>query len=180
MFLDLARRRRSIRRYLPRPVETEKRDLLVEAALRAPSSMGRTPWEFVVVSDPALLAALSRAKPHGASFLEHAPLGIVVCADPTKGGVWVEDAAIAATFLHLAATSLGLGSCWIQIRGREHDGQRTSSQYVAEVVGLPEDREVEAIVAVGYPGEERPPHPREALPFERVFYETYGRTLPPE
>ena len=49
---------------------------------------------------------------------KNAPLGVVVCADSSKCDVWVEDASIATIFLHLAATSMGLGSCWLQIRKR--------------------------------------------------------------
>ncbi len=175
MFIDLLRWRRSVRKYLEKPVESEKVDLLLEAALRSPSSRGLNPWEFVVVTDRALLAELSRAKTHGSSFLKGAPLGIVVCADPERSSVWVEDAAIATTILHLAALSQGLGSCWVQIRGRRHDDTRTSSAYVANLLGLPAGREVEAIVAVGYPAEEKAPHPHEALQFDKVSHERYGR-----
>ena len=82
MFLSLVQKRRSIRRYEDKPVEPEKIDRLIEVALRAPSSRGFNPWEFVVVTDPILLEKLSKAKPHGASFLKDASLGIVVCADP--------------------------------------------------------------------------------------------------
>ena len=175
MFLELVRQRRSVRRYLPERVAPEQVDLLVEAALRAPSSRGIPPWHFVVVSDRKVLADLAQAKPHGASFLRDAPLGLVVCADPAKGDRWVEDAAIATTFVHLAAASLGLGSCWIQIRGRDREPGRTASAYVAERLGLPPGMEVEAIVAVGRPAEHPAPHPREALPSDRVSYERFGR-----
>ena len=108
MFLSLVQKRRSIRQYLEKPVEKEKIELLIEAALRSPSSRGFNPWEFIVLTDRDLLAKLSKAKPHGASFLKNAPLGIVVCADPEKCDVWVEDASIASIFLHLAAESLEL------------------------------------------------------------------------
>lgn len=175
MFIDLVRQRKSVRKYLPRPVEAEKVDLLVEAALRAPSSRGLDPCEFVVVTDPALLADLSRAKPHGATFLKDAPLGIVVCADPGKSDVWVEDASIATLLLHLEAASLDLGSCWIQIRERHHDGGLTASRYVAERVGLPEHLEVEAIVAVGYPAGSGKRQAQGELAAEKVSYERYGR-----
>jgi len=175
MFIDLVRGRRSVRKYLEKPVEREKVDLLVEAALRSPSSRGLNPWEFVVVTDRELLGRLSRAKTHGATFLKDAPLGIVICADPQQSDVWVEDAAIATTLVHLAAASLGLGSCWIQIRGRRHNDGRPSSEYVAELLGLPEGREVDAIVAVGYPAEEKRPHPAEDLQYEKVSYDRYGR-----
>ena len=49
--------------------------------LRAPSSRGINPWEFILVDDPAIMRQLSDAKQHGAEFLKNAPLGIVVCAD---------------------------------------------------------------------------------------------------
>ena len=62
MFLPLIQKRRSIRKFKPQPVEPDKVEMLVEAALRAPSSMGSNPWEFVVVTDPAVLQRLSKAK----------------------------------------------------------------------------------------------------------------------
>ena len=99
MFISLIQKRRSIRKFQRKKVETEKVDMLVEAALRSPSSMGRNPWEFIFVTDQSLLEKLSRAKPHGSAFLKDAPLGIVVCADPETSDVWVEDASIAAIFL---------------------------------------------------------------------------------
>ena len=174
MFVELARTRRSVRRYLAKPVEPSQVEFLLEAALRAPSSQGQSPCHFVVVTDPKLLSDLSRAKPHGASFLGGAPLGIVVCADPAKGDVWVEDAAIATTFLHLAAASLGLGSCWIQIRGRSHDPKQTSSAYVAQCLHLPPGLEVEAIVAIGSAAESPSPHPGDTLAFSHVSYDRFG------
>jgi len=122
MFLSLAQSRRSIRKYQNKPVESEKIDRLVEALLRAPTSMGKNSWEFVVVTDRSLLKELSSAKPHGAAFLKNAALGIVVCGNPQVTDVWIEDASIASIFIHLAATSLELGSCWIQIREHANGG----------------------------------------------------------
>lgn len=176
MFMALLQKRRSIRRFLERPVENEKVDLLVEAALRSPSSRGVNPWEFVVVRDRGMLASLARAKEHGSSFLGSAPLGIVVCADARKSDVWVEDASIATIVLQLAAESLGLGSCWIQIRDRPHSQERTAQDYVAGLLHLPADVMVEAMVAVGYPAESKSPHPREALGWSQVHAEVFGRS----
>ena len=174
MFLSLIERRRSIRKYLEKPVEAEKIDALVEAALRSPSSRGFNPWEFVVVTDKTLLEKLSTAKPHGASFLKNAPLGIVVCADPEKCDVWVEDASIASIFIHLAAESMGLGSCWIQIRKRMHDQTTTAQAYIRSILNIPKNLAVESIVAIGYPGEKKPPHRKEKLQYEKVHYGLYG------
>jgi len=175
MFIDLLRARRSIRRFQDRPVEKEKIDLLIETMLRAPSSRGLDPWEFVVVTEKESLSRLSQAKPHGATFVKNAPLAIVVCADPEKSDVWVEDAAIASILLHLAATDLGLGSCWVQIRLREHDNQKMAQDYVAELLGLREGMVVASIIAVGYPAEQQPGHPRSSLPDEKVSFGRYGQ-----
>ena len=174
MFLSLVQKRRSIRRYQEKPVEAEKIDILIETVLRSPSSRGFNPWEFVVVTEQNLLDQLSKAKPHGASFLKHAALGIVVCADPKKCDVWVEDASIASVFIHLAAESIGLGSCWIQIRKRMYNDTKTSQEYVCELLNIPKHLNVESIIAVGYPAEEKTPHRKEELAYEKVFFNLYG------
>jgi nitroreductase len=174
MFLSLAKSRRSIRKYQSKPVEPEKIDSLVEALLRAPTSRGKNSWEFVVVTDSALLQKLSSAKPHGAAFLKNAALGIVVCANPQISDVWIEDASIASTFIHLAAASLELGSCWIQIREREHDDTQTAEAYITEILNLPAHIKVVSIVAIGYPDERKSAHPRESLPYDKVSLNNYG------
>ena len=174
MFLSLIQKRRSIRKYLENPVETEKIDQIIEAALRSPSSRGFNPWEFIVVTDKNLLEKLSNAKPHGASFLKNAPLGIVVCADPEKCDVWIEDASIASIFIHLAAESLGLGSCWIQIRKRMYDRTITSDDYIRDLLNIPKKLNVESIVAVGYPAEKKSPHRKDELEYQKVHYGLYG------
>lgn len=170
MFLDLLKVRRSIRQFIDKPVEKEKIDQLVEAILRSPSSRGLNPWEFTVVTQRERIGALAKAKAHGSAFLKNAPLAIVVCADPSKCDVWIEDCSIAAIITHLAATDLGLGSCWIQIRLREHDAKTTAEEYVKKTLGLAENVQVEAIIAIGYPKEDKPGHPTSSLPFDRVRY----------
>jgi len=175
MFLSLVQKRRSIRRYKDKPVEPEKIDRLIEAALRAPSSRGFNPWEFVVVADGVLLEKLSKAKPHGASFLKDASLGIVVCVDPEKCDVWIEDASIASIYIHLAAESMELGSCWIQIRKRMHDQTKTAEQYIRELLNVPENFNVESIIAIGYPAEMKSPHSKEDLQYDKVHYNVYGK-----
>jgi len=173
MLVELLRTRRSIRKFEQRPVEKEKLDQIVEAALRAPSSRGFNPWHFVVVADPEMLGNLSKAKPHGAAFLKNAPLAVVVCADPAVSDVWVEDASIASIIVHLAATDLGLGSCWIQIRKRPHESGTSAGEHIAGLLKLPENLEVESIVAIGYAAEEKKGHAEESLQREKVSFETY-------
>lgn len=159
---------------MEKPIEPQKIDTLIETALRAPSSRGFNPWEFVVVTDRLLLEKLAKAKPHGASFLKNAPLGIVVCADPKKCDVWIEDASIASIFIHLAAESLSLGSCWIQIRERMYDQTQKAEKYIRELLNIPDKLTVESIIAIGYPAEKKPPHPKEYLQYEKIHYDSYG------
>jgi nitroreductase len=175
MILSLLQKRRSIRQFRPQPVEAEKVDHLLVAALRAPSSRGRNPWLFVVVDHPEPRGRLARAKAHGSEFLAGAPLAVAVCADPQRCDVWVEDCAIAAILLQLAAEAQGLGSCWVQIRLRPHGDGRSAEAYVREVLGLPETLEVACIVGVGYPARTLPGHPRASLSFDKVHRNRFGR-----
>ena len=175
MFIELLQKRRSIRKFENRPVEKEKVDLLIEAGLRSPSSRSINPWEFIVVTEAEKIIRLSQAKPHGSGFLKDAPLLIVVCADPEKSDVWIEDTAVASILLHLAATDLGLGSCWVQIRLREHDVQQSAQEYVGEILGLKKSMVVESIIGIGYPDEEKPDHQISTLPFDKVHFESYGQ-----
>ena len=174
MFLSLIQKRRSIRRYLPWPVEKEKIDVLIEAALRAPSSRGFNPWKFIFVTKRDLLKKLSDTKPHGSSFLRNATLGIVVCADAIKSDVWVEDASIASIFIQLATESIGLGSCWIQIRERMHNDEKTAQEYISEILNIPSELKVESIIAVGHTEKRKTPHAKKDLQYDKIYLDSYG------
>ena len=174
MFLELLRKRRSIRKFTQRSIEPELIEQLIEAGLRGPSSKGLSPWEFIVVTDPNLLEKLSFAKPQGSSFLREAPLGVVVCGRPDKSDMWIEDCSIASTLILLAAASLGLGACWIQIRGRTHNAGRPAGEYIAELLDMPGDVEVESIIAAGYPDEEKPGRDRDILHWAKAHQNRFG------
>lgn len=175
--LDLLRKRRSIRKFQDKALEPEQIEQLVKAALLAPSSRARRPWEFIMVEDKELLGKLALCKEHGASFLAEAPLGIVIAADPGKCDVWVEDSSICTLLLHLQAASMGLGSCWIQVRERWHSDHQNSSNYVKAVVNLPDNFQVLAIVAIGYPAEQKAPNDDSKLPFNKVHYNVFGNSF---
>jgi len=151
--IELLRQRRSIRKFTGEKIAPEQIETLIEAALRAPSSRGINPWEFIVVDDPAIMLQLSAAKLHGAEFLKNAPLGIVVCADTTKSDVCIEDCSIAAIIIQLTALSLGFGSCWAQIRKRQHKSGIDAEAFVKDLLGLPEQLMVEAVIGIGHPAE---------------------------
>jgi len=178
MFNELVRTRRSIRLYHNKPVESEKIDLILETALRAPSSRGIRPWEFVVVQDRALIQKLSRSKERGSAFAASAQVVIVVCADTEKSDAWVEDASIAASMIFLAAHSLDLGACWVQIRNRQHDKSVSAEENVRHILAIPERISVLALIAIGYPAESLPPHPWSELEYKRIHNNHYGSLRP--
>ncbi len=167
--MDLLRMRRSIRKYKEMDIDPRTIDDLKEAALRAPSSRGINPWRFVFVTDREVLSRLSRAKEHGSDFIEGARLGVVVCAEEKESDVWVEDCSIASIILQLAGLSLGLGSCWIQIRNRSYSRDRSSEDYVREVLGLPQGLKVESMIAFGYPDEDPEPVPGDQLEYGKIL-----------
>jgi nitroreductase len=174
---DLLRRRRSIRKYTGAALEKQKVDLLIEALLRSPTSRNGRSWEFVLVDDRSLLDSLSKCKPQGAGFLKDAALGIVIAGDSTKTDVWVEDASIAGILAQVAAESIGLGSCWIQVRNRSHDAATSAEQYVQRLLGLPETLKVVTIISVGQPAEEKPAPSASELPFAKVSRNRYSQRL---
>ena len=178
MFIDIARKRRSVRKFTDQQVAQEQVDAIVEAALRAPSGRGARPWAFVVVRDKDSLAKLSVAKPGGAAFVKDASVAIVVCGDPSKSGLWVEDCSIAAVSMQYAAHSMGLGSRWTHMRGNNYAEGKSSRDYIAELLDLPDNLDVECMIAIGYPGEEMVPYRKEDLDYHKVGYERYGRKNP--
>lgn len=171
--IELLRARRSIRKYTEKVIEPQKIEILKEAVLRSPTSRNKHPWEFVFVDDGELLRQLSLSKPHGARFLEGAALGIVVCADGEKSDVWIEDCSIASILIQMVAQSIGLGSCWIQIRNRMFDDQVTSEHYVKKLLKMPNNMRVESIIALGYPAEKKEPISREDLDYAKVRINSY-------
>ncbi|SDG70912.1 nitroreductase family protein [Desulfosporosinus hippei] len=170
--LDLLYRRRSIRKYKPEKLDSETVQVLIKAALLSPSSRGFQPWQFLVVDDSDVLTQLASSK-KGAGFLKDAALGIVILADPAKSDVWIEDASIAATILQLTSESLGLGSCWIQIRERLFSEYETAEQYVRRILSIPENLKVASIISIGYPDETKTPYVDQDLQFEKVHWHNY-------
>jgi nitroreductase len=172
--LELLRSRRSIRKYEDKPLSKEQVDTLLKAALLAPSSKARRPWEFIAVTDKEILAKLAKSRQQGSSrFLDGAALAVVVIADKDKSEIWIEDASIAATVLHLTAHSMDLGSCWVQIRERMYDEVKTSEDYVKDVLNIPDNYSVECIISIGYPAEEKKGYEDKDLKFEKIHFDTY-------
>jgi nitroreductase len=154
--LELMARRRSVRRFLARPVPDDLVRAIVEAARAAPSADNAQPWRFVAVQDPRAVAELARASFSGiffpTRFAAKAPLIVALCAERAslvEAGKSIKDRAmyqldcgIAGTHLVLRATELGLGTCWIGWFDRRR---------ARRSLGVPFHVRVVALIAVGYP-----------------------------
>jgi nitroreductase len=172
--LDILYNRRSTRKFSDKKVDEEAIRLLLKAALHSPSSKNSQPWEFIVVDDPELQNRLSMAKPHGACLLRHASISIVVAGDKTKSDVWIEDCSIASIIIQLAAESLGMGSCWVQIHRRYYDDDQTANEYISELLNIPDHLEVLSIVGIGYKAADRPAVSDKELDWKKVSRNSYS------
>lgn len=172
-FSTLISNRRSCRSFDESDLLPEQVQAILRAALLAPSSMNRQSWHFIVVDDKTSLAKLSDSKEHGSHFLKDAALAVVVTCDPVENDCWVEDGAIAASFMQLQAEELGLGSCWVQIRGRRISDGTLSSDIVKGILDIPEEQQVLCIVAIGNKHQQLPPHADEDLPWEKVHVDKF-------
>ncbi|MFT3738644.1 MAG: nitroreductase family protein [Breznakibacter sp.] len=166
--LTLIQQRRSCRIFEDKPIEPDKIDALTKAILWSPTSKNSRPWEFIWVDDKATISELAKCKPHGAEFLTGAPLALVIVADPQKSDVWVEDTAIAATLAQLTAEDLGLGSCWVQIRLRQHHAGITADEACKQLLHIPGHYQTASIIAIGYKQKERKPYADEQLLKEKI------------
>ena len=131
---DLILHRRSIRKFKDRLLTFEEKRAILCSALVAPSSKNRRPCRLVLVEDREMINKLIRCKLIGTLPLETATWVLVVVADPTQSEAWIEDASIAAAFAQLQAEDLGLGSCWVQVRGRDYDEETSSSEYIKKLL----------------------------------------------
>ena len=116
--MDAIKTRKSVRAYAYRPVEDDTLNRILEAARLAPSASNRQEWRFVIVREPEIRKKLARVA-GDQEFVGDAPVVVIACAD-TDGHVmkcghpcYLIDVAIALDHIALAATELGLGTCWI-------------------------------------------------------------------
>ena len=172
--LDLLIKRRSIRQYKNIEIEKDKIEALVKAALLSPSSRNIQPWEFIFVQDKNILLELSKTKVHGSDFIKNAGLGIAVTADPDKSDVWIEDASIASIIIQITAESIGLTSCWIQVRKRFHNDKIKAEDFIKKLLKVPENFKVLALIAVGYGNENPEAHSLEKLKYDKIHLNNFN------
>lgn len=165
-FLDLVKKRYSVRSYLPRAIEADKMNYIMECVRLAPSAVNYQPWHFSIVTDAEKLAALKSTYPR--EWIQTAPYIIVACTDHQEA--WHRkmdgkdhadvDIAIAVEHLCLAAAEQGLGTCWVC----NFDASRCK-----EVLSLPESWEPAVLIPIGYATEEAVPEKRRKTLNEIVF-----------
>ena len=172
-FLTLLQHRRSIRKYQDRPVEQEKIDKILQAALMSPAGKRLNPWEFVVVQNHDTLCRMASCRTYGSQLLENSPLGIVVCANTEISDTWQFDCAITAMNMMLETADLGLGSCWVQIYNRKTEDNISAEQTIKQLLSLPEHLTPVCVVSIGYINEERRPYDFQKLPYDKIHREKY-------
>jgi nitroreductase len=168
-YTDLVKKRRSIRRYKSAPVSEKDLKTILEAARLAPSSGNCQCWRYIIVTDQSIKRKLAEA---GEKFADEAPVIIVACADPRashhKPGMdyFMVDIGISFEHLILAATNLGLGTCWIG---------GFDEEMVKKALGVPDEIRVVAYTPLGYPAEKKG-HVFARKPLRDIyFYENYGQ-----
>lgn len=172
--IDFVKTRRSCRKYSDLPVPEDKLKKVLKAGLLAPSGRSKKPWEFVVTTDSKKLELLSNCRTKGGGFfLKDAPAAIVIAADPELTDVWTEDCSIAASYMQLEAHSLGLATCWVQVRERAHDENQTAEDYIKNVMEIPENYKVQCILGLGYSNEEKEAYNDSDVVWEKVHFEKF-------
>ncbi len=146
----------SVRKYQDKPVEREKIEAILRAAMQAPSAGNQQPWEFFVVTDRAKLEALSRVHRY-ADMVKDAPVAIVSayrkeCWRPDFAQI---DLSIAMENLWLETDAQGLGGVWLGTAPMED-----RMEVVEKIVGIPDTLRAFAVFPLGYPAEDRPQQDR--------------------
>ena len=167
-FNELINKRYSVRSYKTEPVEEEKLAQVLNAARLAPTATNRQPFQFVVIHTAGREAELKRI--YGKEWLSQAPVVICVCSVPSQAWSRMDnknynqvDAAIAMDHLILAATDLGLGTCWVAA---------FDPAAAREILQLPEGVEPIAFTPIGYPADQPKEKKRKDLS-ELVRYERW-------
>lgn len=172
-FSELISVRRSHRKFTEEGITEEEMHCILRSGLMAPSSKGLHGYELISVTDQKTIGHLSRVKDMGADFLAAAPAVIAVLGCEGESDAWIEDASVAATMMLLQAEDLGLGACWVQVRGRHDAEGRDAEDNVRHLLSIPQDRRVLCLIALGHKGMERKPQNEERLKWEKVHNEKW-------
>ena len=145
---ELVDRRRSTRRFTGEHVSDEEIERILDIAAQAPSSWGGHPVEYIVVRDQPTLRELARCKAMGAGPLAHGDAAIVPIVDTRNLELWVEDAAVASTYVLLAAEHVGVGACWIHMKDRRGH-TRMADDDIRALLGVPDHYGILNVMSLG-------------------------------
>jgi nitroreductase len=163
--LQAIKERRSIRKYSEEPISEDQLNQILEAGRWAPSRGNGQPWKFIVLDDGDIRKELAEVIPTG-KFLAQAPQGTAVVVDPEISKHPEQEGAAAIQNILLAAHALGLGTCWISVRGTDWAGM------ASQVLGIPDEEWLISVVSIGHPAE-APKKGRKGLD-EITFANKYG------
>lgn len=172
-FRNIVQTRRSHRKFTEEEISAEDIKLIMRAALMSPTSKSMRAWHFVLVDNKADIEKLADAKDIGSQFLKGAPLAIAVLGDPMQNDCWVEDGSIAAISMQYQAEELGLGTCWIQMRGRGTGDGMAADDVIRGVLDIPENMNCLCVIAVGHAADERKPQNEDNLKWENVHVDKF-------
>lgn len=146
--------RRSTRKFLPRKVEHDKLQRIVDMALQAPSSRNSRSTRLLVVEQPELLEKIASMRDYGSAFVSGAAAAILVMGDRRATDLWIDNCAITATVMQLAIVDEGLASCWVHVNGRpriskEPDGEQ-AEDFLRSFLPIPEHYGILCAIALGY------------------------------
>jgi nitroreductase len=150
--LEAIRRRRSVHRFVSDPIGDEQLEAILEAGRWAPSALNSQPWDFVVVTDPQIRSQigtiLEQITLSWRGFAE-APAMIVVAVSLLRdANHYVEDGAIAAQNICLAAHSMGLASSWAGVYAK-NARKGVAEKALKKLLALPETHRVIAVIPIG-------------------------------
>ncbi len=156
---DAIKKRTSVREYADKPVEKEKLEKIVDAGRLAPTARAEEPWEFVVVTQKEKIQELAHITDHG-KFLAGASAAIAIFCKDTK--YYLEDGCAATENILLAATDLGIASCWVA------GDKKFYCPDIARALGVPDNFKLISIISLGYP--KTTPVPRKKRPLKEVIH----------
>lgn len=169
---DLTARRRSVRRYTDEHIDDAIIHEIMKVALTAPASFGHQPVEFVVVRKPDTIKKIAACKSLGGSQIIGADVVVVVMVKLDRGEFWIEDGAIASSYILLAAEQYNIGACWVHIRNRTGK-KKSSDEEIRELLGVPNGYAVLNLVALGGKGEEKAAYMEADFDKNKVHFERY-------
>jgi nitroreductase len=169
--LDTIFHRRSIRKFTDQPLDEATLTLLLQAGMAAPSAVNSQPWEFIVITEPEVLARVRGKLP----FAHHnAPAAIIVLGSPERANntagrmFWEQDCSAAMENMLIAAVGLGLGAVWVGIHP-----VKPFVQAVRQVLDIPEKVTPLGMMHVGHPAEEKPA--RTQYDEHKVYWQKYEK-----